>query len=207
TVSLDEPFTLRAVHTHLGGGGDAAIHENVRRAEPYLATPRARAEHLAQAECAEAVGKGFAVGRRMLVDQRDHGAAQRILHVPVGRTHARLPVHPAPAHQLLEDPRVDVAAAVVAVVEDEARAVEHGIEVALPLRDVPGAHGAQMHVADGALTQAVHEQAARVLPLVVAQVDVLRARDGFDDHIARRAGGARAYGEPYLLPRLIAQQG
>jgi hypothetical protein len=84
-------------------------------------------------------------------------------------------------------------------------AVEHWIEVTLPLRDVVTGHRAQMHVADASVAQAVHEQAPRVLPLVVPQAGRGRRAHGFDDHVARLV--ARALdSKPHLGARRVAQE-
>ena len=84
----------------------------------------------------------------LLVAQHHHVAAEGVLHVPGRLADARLPVEPRLAQQPAEDPAVDVAAAVVAHVDDEPLAVEHRVELARPLGDVVAAHRAQVHVAD-----------------------------------------------------------
>ena len=54
----------------------------------------------------------------------------------VGLPTARLPVEPGLAQQLLEDPAIDVAAVIVADVDDQPVAVEDRVKLALPLRHV-----------------------------------------------------------------------
>ena len=110
------------------------VHQEVGRREPDLAAPGARADDLAQAEPLEALGERLAVGGGAFVAQHHHVAAERVLHVPVRVADPVLPVEPGLAEQPAEDPAVDVAAAVVAHVDDQALAIEDGIEAPRSIR-------------------------------------------------------------------------
>src|SRR5206468_10245627 len=112
-VAFDEPGAFGAIDTRFGGGGDAVVDQPVVHAEPDLATPGAGADHLAQAKPAEAFRERFAIRGGALVAQDDDVAAKGPLHVPGGATDAPLPVEPGAPEELLEDPAVDVAAAVM----------------------------------------------------------------------------------------------
>src|SRR5207249_3331065 len=160
---LDEPGPLGTVDAELRRRGDALVDQAVAGGQPDLPAPGARADQLAEPEAAEALGERLAVGRRPFVAQDDHVAAEGVLHVPVRRADPRLPVEPGAPHQLLEDPRVDVAAAVVTHVDDEPGAIEDRIEVALPFGHVAAAHGAQVEVADLRLPRLLDALAAGVL--------------------------------------------
>src|SRR2546423_11815731 len=116
---------------------------------------------------------------------------------------ARLPPEPGAPHELAEDPRIDVAAAVAAQVDHEAVAVEDRIVVALPGGDVGRSHRAQVHVADATGAQRVDTQAARVLPLGVAQVGFAGGGNGRHDDAAWLAAGA-ADTQPHLASGLAA---
>ena len=124
----------------------------------------------------------------------------------VGLPDPVLPVEPGLAHELLEDPGVDVAAAVVADVDDQALAVEDRIEVLDPLRVVVAAHGPQVDVADLALAGLLDLEPAGVLPLGVAEVGLGAGRDGDDDLLAGRAAGRRLDLEEDLLPGRVPQE-
>ena len=87
-----------------------------------------------------------------------------------GVADARLPEEPGLAQQLFEDPAVDVAAAIVADVDDQALAREDRVELALPLGDVAAAHRPQVDVADLALAGFLHGLTACELPFVVAEI-------------------------------------
>src|SRR5207249_12247150 len=129
------------------------------------AAPGAGPDHLAETEAPEALGEGFPIGPGAGVAEHDQMPPEGALHVPDRVAHARLPVEPRLAQQLLQEPGVDVAAAVVANVDHETLAVEDGIELPRPLRDVLGPHGPQVHVPDLSLAQAVHLEPSCVLPL------------------------------------------
>ena len=127
---FDEPVAVRTEDAGFSRGRDAAIDEEVARRQPDLAAPGARADDLAEPEPPETFGEGLAVRRGVLVAQHHDVPAEGVLHVPRRMADARLPVEPGLAQQLLEDPAVDVAAAVVPHVDDQAVAIEHRIELA-----------------------------------------------------------------------------
>ena len=162
------------------------------------------ADHLAQPQPSEPVREGLPVGRRLLVDEHHHVAPEGVLHVPTGLAGASLPVHPGLTHQLLENEAVDVAAAVVPDIDNQALTVEDGIEVAVPLVDVVAAHRAEVDVPDLALAGGLDLHSACVLPVRVAEVQLVPLRD--DDHVARGTGLGVAHPEQNLLADLIAQQ-
>ena len=105
-----------------------------------------------------------------------------VLHVPRRVAGARLPVEPRLAHQPLEDPAVDVATVVVPNVDDEPLAVERGIEVAGPLRDVTAPHRPQMDVTDVAIALLLDGEAPRVLPFRVAEIRLALLADRCDNY-------------------------
>jgi len=119
-------------------GGDASIGLAVAATEPDFAAPGAHADERPQLQAHEALGERFAVGSGFLIAEDDDVAAEGFLHVPGGVADARLEIEPGLAEELAEKPGVDVAAFVVADVDDEALAVVDGIVVALPLADVVG---------------------------------------------------------------------
>src|SRR6185437_1456134 len=80
---------------------------------------------------------------------------------------------------------IDVAAMIVADIDDEALTVEDRVEVAGPLIYVVGPHGAEVEVTDGAVRLAARLQPSGVLPLVVAQVRILLRRDRGHENFAR----------------------
>ena len=94
----------------------------------------------------------------------------------VGLADARLPVEPGLSQQLFEDPAVDIAAVVVADVDDQSFAIEDRIELTLPLRHVVAPHRAQVHVSDLASSCLFDGEPSGVLPFVVSHVDVSRVR-------------------------------
>ncbi len=95
--------------------------------------------------------------------------AERTLHVPGGTIVPRLPVEPRLPRQSIEDPRIDVAAAVVAHVDDQAVALEDRRVLANPVADVAATHGAKMDVTDLGPARLLDPIPARHLPLVVTQ--------------------------------------
>src|SRR5665647_1748749 len=205
-VPLDEPLTLGPINARFRRRGDAAVDEDVRRAEPDLAAPGPCPDDLAQAEAPEAFAKGLAVRSRALVAQDDHVPAESVLHVPGRLADPVLPVEPGFAHELLEDPGIDVAAVVVADVDDQTLAVEDGIEVLDPLRVIGVAHGPQVDIADVALPGLLDLETAGVFPLSVAEVGLGVGRDGRDDLFAERPAGGRLDLEEDLLAGRVSQQ-
>ncbi len=124
----------------------------------------------------EALAEGFAVRGGFLIAKDDDVAAEGILHIPAWIADARLPVEPGFAQQIAEEPRVDIAAVIMANVDDEALAIEDGVKIARPLIDVAGPHGLQVDIADVAVGVCVDLSAARVLPLGVAHAVHRRVR-------------------------------
>ena len=110
----------------------------------------------------------------------------------VGFADAVLPVEPGLAHELLQDPGIDVAAAVVADVDDQALAVEDRVEVLDPFRVIVAAHGPEMDVADVALAGLLDLETPGVFPLGVAEVGLGVRGDGHDDLLAGRPAGRPA---------------
>ena len=119
-----------------------------------------------------------------LIAEDDDVAAESTLHVPLRLADTRLPVEPGLAKQFAEKPGVDVAAFVVADVDDETLAIEDGVVLAGPLIDVVRAHGAQMDVADVAGGGGLDFEPAGVLPLGVAQVVFVFRTDGSCEELA-----------------------
>src|ERR1700722_9510427 len=112
------------------------IREKVAEGEPDFATPGARADNFAEIQAADAFAEGFPVRGGVLVAKNDDVAAKRVLHVPDGIPDARLPVKPGLAEKFGENPGIDIAAVVVADIDDQALAVKHGIKITGPFGDV-----------------------------------------------------------------------
>ena len=125
----------------------------------------------------------------ILLIEDDDVAAECVLHIPRWIADARLPVEPGFAQQIAEEPRVDIAAVVMAHIDDESLAVEDGVIIARPLIDVARAHGLQMDIADVSLRFCVDLRAARVFPLCVAHARIVAVADGLDDNVVGFAGG------------------
>ena len=127
------------------------------------------AGRLADAQAPEAFGESFTVRRGLFVHQHDRMAAECVLHVRVRLACARLPVHPWLSQQSRENEAVDVAAAIVARIDDQALTVEYRIEIAEPRCDIARRHGAKMNIADPVLRQLVRSLTARKFPVAVTQ--------------------------------------
>src|SRR4029078_10438452 len=112
-------------------------------------------------------------------------SAEGILHVPGRAANSRLPVEPGLPQELFENPAIDVAAVIVANVDDQAVTVEDRVELTLPLRHVARLHRAQMDVAKFALSRLLDRQPPRVLPFVVSDRSLTGEADRCDDHVAR----------------------
>ena len=134
-------------------------------------------------EAADAFAEGFTVGSGVFVAEDDDVAAEGVLHVREGIADARLPEEPGAAEKFGENPGVDVAAVVVADVDDEALAVVDGIEVASPFGDVVGAHGAKVDVADVVLGVGIDFAAAGKFPFGVAKIAFVAFGDGSDEDV------------------------
>ncbi len=169
-VPFDQPFSLRTVHAVLRRGSNSLVDQAIRRRQPDLAAPGPHSDHFSEPEPPEAFGKSLAIGGRPLVAQHHNIAAECFLHVPVRLAGARLPEHPRLAHQLAQNPTVDVAAAVVANVHYQSLPVVHGRVVFHPGVDVVWSHSAKVDVADLPFGGFLHFEAARVFPFVIAKV-------------------------------------
>ena len=75
-----------------------------------------------------------------------------------GIANTRLPVEPGLAQEFGEEPGIDVAAFVVAHVDDQPLAIEDWIEFARPLIDIVRAHGLQVNIADCVVRGGVHHE-------------------------------------------------
>src|SRR5262249_11040006 len=139
-MAFDQPGALRPVDADLASRRNAAVRQPVPGAEPDLSTPGSSADHLAKAKTAKAFAEGLAVRCSPLVAEHYEVTAKCLLHVPKWLTGARLPVHPRFAHELSENPAIDIAAPIVANVDDQARAVEHRRILFDPLADVTRPH-------------------------------------------------------------------
>src|ERR1017187_7696348 len=82
-------------------------------------------DHLAKFQPAEALGKCFAIRRGLMIAEHHDVAAEGVLHVPRWIADTRLEVEPCLPQQCAQQPRIDVAAMVVAHVDDESLAIEH----------------------------------------------------------------------------------
>ena len=128
--------------------------------------------------------------------------AEGLLHVPVRRSGGRLPEGPGAPHQRVEDPAVDVAAAVAAHVDDQAFAIDVGVELARKGRDVRWPHRAQVEVADAASPTGVDARAVGLHPVAITQRLVAFGRDRHHDRAMRR-GGVAAQLQQHLLPSAL----
>ncbi len=84
---------------------------------------------------------------------------------------------------------VDVPAAVVPDVDDDALAVPELVDLVLEAPERPGAHGTDVHVGDLAVGGLLDELAVLPDPLLV--LDVAEGRHGPDPHVTRRLGIGR----------------
>ena len=138
----------------------------------------------------------------MLVGQRHHRAGDGGVGVGHRPTPARPVVGDAPARHLFEQQLRDMAAAVVAQVNDEAVAVALGAEVAVELGVAGRHHVGQVEVADAPAAALVDPGAPRLDPLAVARRRLVG--DGGDEHAAR--AGRTGQRQLDLLARLMHQQ-
>ncbi len=169
-VAFDQPVALRAEDAGFGGGRDAAVDQEVVR-------PTARSRRPRCACRSPCRGRGDGSLRR--TPRRPTPCTRRPAR-PCGRGRrtacsrsARRPAaasRTTPCAAASRGPAVDVAAVVVAHVDDQPLAIEHRVELALPLGHVAAAHRAQVHVADPVVGQLLDRQPPRVFPLVVAKV-------------------------------------
>jgi len=114
-------------------------------------------------------------------------------------------VRPSAAEKLAENPGVDVAAAVVAHVDDQTLTIKNGVELAHPVVDVVGAHFAEVDVTDAVLRVGVNLEAPRVFPLGVAEVGLVVFGDGGNEDFANLS--CRVFHlEHDLVAGLAAQQ-
>src|SRR5229473_2624263 len=146
TVPFDEPLPFGPIDSSFRRRSDSAVRQPIARRQPDLASPGAHADHSSQSQPAKALGKRLAVRSRLLVAKHHDVPAISILHVGIGIADARLPPEPRRPQQLPQQPGIDVAALIVAHVNDQALAVEHRVKLPRPLLDVPGSHRAQMNV-------------------------------------------------------------
>ena len=168
-AALDDPALARNEGTVFSGADDALVDQGVDRAKPDPTTPSPRADDRAQTEMTKAVCHRLAVGGGGLVDEDDEMAAESGLHVGIDVAEARGPPHPRLPHEAGHDPAIDVAAAVVAEVENQGGAVGHRVEITGPLGVVRRAHRAEMDVADLVAARRVDAVTTLLLPIGVAQ--------------------------------------
>ncbi len=116
----------------------------------------------------KAVCHRLAVGGGGLVDEDDEMAAESGLHVGIDVAEAGSPPHPRLPHEAGHDPAVDVAAAVVAEVQNQGGAVGHRVEITGPLGVVRRAHRAKMDIADLIAACCVDAATTLLLPIGVA---------------------------------------
>lgn len=100
-----------------------------------------------------------------------------------------------PCGAACKQPRLNVAALIVAGVDDESLTIGYGIKLSCPLVDVVRTHDAQVHIADVIARSCFNLEVPGILPLCVAQVDFVARLEGPYQNFASLAS-----------PRLDAQQ-
>ena len=177
---------------------------SVARPDADDAAPGARAHQRADAHQLEAVREDVAVAAGVFVGQRHHRAGGRFLGVGRGAAPARHVVGDALARHLLQQQLRDMAAAVVAQVDDQRVAVAFGAEVAVELGEAVGHHVGQVQVADAPGGLLVHPGAVVFDPFAVARRHLVGQRR--HQHLALVAPVAARQRQLHLAAGLVHQQ-
>ena len=151
------------------------------------AAPGALADELADAHQLEAVAEDVAVGPRLFIGQRDHGTRRGLVGIAGRLAPAQQVPGDALAGDLLQQQLRDMAAAVVADIDDEPVAIALGGEVAVKLGEARAHHVGQMEVAHAAATGFVDPGAVALDPFAVARRVLVGKRR--DHHFALGALG------------------
>ena len=92
-----------------------------------------------------------------------------------------------PCGAACKQPQLNVAALIVAGVDDESLTIGYGIKLSCPLVDVVRTHGAQVHIADVIARSCFNLEVPGILPLCVAQVGFVARLEGPHQNFASLA--------------------